>query len=139
MKDYRSFEMFTAIRSLWEFKKKHTGNIGEAYEQARKAEDEAAASLPRAQREETERASLHFKRRQVSQFYQLLGGLYDLKIIPKGVLFTYWTKIDLSIIPDILVPVEKSLAGDLWKKPVVADSVERMLRLYNDAPPDQTA
>ena len=89
--------------------------------------------MPINERIEAERSTLHYFRRFVSQYYGILAVLYELKIIPKNTLHTYWSEVDLRVIQKILIPIEKKLEETLdtlvEKNPVLA----RLQKLYDDS------
>ncbi len=51
----------------------------------------------------------HLQRRRVSQFYHSLGNLYTSGVLPPELIFSKWSKGDLKIIPDILIPIEDAI------------------------------
>lgn len=53
--------------------------------------------------------NLHLQRRFVSHFYHQKADLHMNKVIPRKVLFRVWTKGDLSIIPEIIIPLENAI------------------------------
>ena len=135
LNDYRSAEMMLAVRALWDLKRKHPTDVVAAYEAKQAAEAASVAILPEAERPGAERRTIHFQRRLVSQFYQLLGGLYFLAVVPKDVFFTHWERRDLQIIPEILLPIEMAQAKVTWGTGADASpSGMRMRKLFDDAP-----
>jgi len=130
--EYRSAEMLVAVRTLWTFYREHTQDFVQEYEETRKKDEKSIAELSASQRLEAERSTLHYLRRLVSQYYAFLGGLYELKIIPKNILYTYWSEGDLRIIPKILIPIERHL-GETFGTLVEEDSgLARLQKLYDD-------
>jgi hypothetical protein len=131
--DYRSPEMLLAVRTLWDLWRSDRDGFVERYETQRKREADAIAALPPEKRLEAERASLHFHRRLVSQFYSFVAGLYELGIIPKRILYTHWGEADLRIIPQILLPIEERLGEALGTSPGSGPTLRRLQKLYDDS------
>lgn len=134
--EYRSAEMLLAIRTLWSFYKEHKENLGEAYNLVRHREENEISNLEPELKLQRERTTLHHQRRLVGKYYSLLAGLYELDVIPRKTLYTYWNKKDLEIIPKIIIPMEKALAKDI--KTISEDeehtALIRMQKLYEDCP-----
>ena len=130
--EYRSAEMLHGVRALWDFYRKHTDDLVDAYQAQLQQDSTTIANLPPDKTLDAEKATLHFKRRLVSQFYQLLAGLYELNVIPKHILYTYWSEGDLRIIPKILMPLEISLAKTL-SNPSDSPGFKRLQKLYDDS------
>ena len=59
------------------------------------------------------RHQLNLKRRKLTSFYDRMAVLYAAGFLPKEVLFRLWTKRDLSIIPEILIPLGNVLYKEL--------------------------
>lgn len=133
--EYRSAQMLLAIRTLWSFHDKNKKNLGEAYNKIRLKEEREISQLAPEHRLERERAMLHHQRRLVGQFYSMLAGLYELQIIPAKTLYTYWSKGDLRIIPQIIIPIGKTLSKELGTASDEAHvTIARMQKLYDDCP-----
>jgi hypothetical protein len=130
--EYRSVEMLHAVRTLWDYYRTHQTDLVEAYQTQLQIDTAAISKLPSDKVLDAEKATLHFQRRLVSQFYQFLGGIYESKVVSKEVLYTYWSESDLSIIPKILMPIEIKLAESLG---VSKDSpgLKRLQKLYDDS------
>jgi hypothetical protein len=107
--EYRSVEMFTAVKHLWGFHKEHGNNIVQEYENIRQEDDMRIASLPEYERLESEKLTLHYRRQLVSRFYQFLSGLVNEGVVPREMIYRYWNRGALRIIPEILEPIERSL------------------------------
>lgn len=131
--EYRSAEMLIAIRNLWEFYREDPQNFADNYERIRNAEQERIATLPTSEQQVAERSTLHYLRRLVTKYYNFLGGLYELKIIPKKILYTYWNESDLEIIPMVLIPIEKKLEETLGIPMDHNPTLARLLKLYADS------
>jgi superfamily I DNA and/or RNA helicase len=130
--EYRSAEMLSALRSLKRFRENHKNDLSQAYEESRKSDTDRIDNLVPTDRLEYERTTLHHQRRLVSQFYGILAGIHEQRIIPANILYSYWAESDLRIIPDILLPIEDSLAQALGG-PKTHPATDRMLRLYEDS------
>ena len=76
------------------------------------------------------KTTLHHKRRVVSHFYLHLANLYVNKILPKDVLYVGWSRGDLAIIPDILLPIELKLGKEFG----TGSPKQLMAKLYADLP-----
>ncbi len=124
--EYRSQQMHEAISALWEFKHSHKEKFLDVYEERVK-----------------ENNSIHFHRRLVSQFYGIVAGLYVTNSFPKEIIYSYWSKKDLQILPEIILPIENKLQAILpssrqasfaAKDPVFILWEEKLKKLYLDAP-----
>jgi hypothetical protein len=78
------------------------------------------------------RATLHYRRRTVKEFFNLLAGLYELKVLPRDVIYTYWNETELRIIPEVLIPLETAVARELRTEQELGDWSQRLRRLYDD-------
>lgn len=94
--EYRSDEMHRAIVALWRFHDGHQANIADAYQELKYETD---SELPR-------------HRRLVSQFYGLLAGLLTLGVVPREIVYSYWSERELRIIPCILLPIEAAIEAE---------------------------
>jgi hypothetical protein len=133
--DYRSAEMLLAVGTLWRLRREHSEDFGDVYLQLWKAEQDSISGKPAEEQLEATTASLHHRRRTVSLFYNLLAGLYELRVFPRKVIYRYWTRTDLGIIPEIVIPLEETIAGELRTSPGLAALRKRLLRLYDDSEP----
>ena len=133
--DYRTPDMHAAVKALWELYGAHPETFVVVYENLRTEQAAEIEALPPTQRAPAEAATLHFQRRMVTHFYRVLGGMYELGVIPKTVLYTYWERGDLAIIPKILVPIEVSLGATLGTSgDPHRPSLGKLLRLHDDSP-----
>jgi len=126
-KEYGSPEMGIAIRSVWEFYEHHQkDDFIEAY----------ANQYPLNQYKHD---AIHYQRRNVSQFYSKIAALrYVHKILRKKDVGSIWSKDDLSIIPNVLIPIAtKGMPRALGKPEVEFDklhiSFKNMKKLYDEA------
>ncbi len=131
--EYRSAEMLVAIRSLWDFASEHPNEIGESFQSRREEDRIRLATLNGNDHLGYLRTTLDFHRRQVTQFYGFLTSVYDEGGIQRKWIYTHWSKSDLKIIPEVLVPMEKAL-GQAIGTPASPTTLDRLLRLYNDCP-----
>jgi hypothetical protein len=74
----------------------------------------------------------------VKEFYNLLAGLYELKVLPKEVIYTYWSEAELRIIPEVLIPLETAIARDLRVEKELGPWFQRLRRLYDDSLGERT-
>jgi len=124
--EYRSQKMHEAISALWELKHTHNDKFLEVYEGQLQINN-----------------GIHFQRRLVSHFYGILAGLYETDSIPKEIIYSYWSRKDLQILPEIILPIENRLQIVLptsrqtpssAKDPVFIVWEEKLRKLYKDAP-----
>ena len=101
--EYRSADMHRAIITLWRFYDEHPTDIAAAYQELKYSRPELAEH-----------------RRLVSQFYGLLAGLLTLGVVPREVVYSYWSERDLSIIPCILLPIEAAIEKESRPAPEAA-------------------
>jgi hypothetical protein len=80
------------------------------------------------------RGTLHYRRRIIKEFYNSLAGLYELKALPREVIYTYWSAAELKIIPEILIPLETAVARELRIETELGGWFQRLQRLYADMP-----
>ena len=79
------------------------------------------------------RGTIDFHRRHVSQFYGFLTSVYDEGGMQRKWIYTHWSRSDLQILPDVIVPMEQAL-GAVIGNPASPTTLDRLLRLYNDSP-----
>lgn len=132
LNEYRSIDMYIAIKSLWQFYREHSNDLVAAYKEQYQKDDVMSQQLPKHNRVEFEKNTLHFQRRSVSQFYMLLAGLHERGLSKSGI-YLLWTDVELQIIPKILIPLEKSLAQELTIGKQ-SPNIEKMQKLYDDYP-----
>ena len=111
--EYRSPAMLYAIRSLWSFARDHSSNLTVAYTRRLESDEAAVQALERAKRIEYVATTLDNQRRLVSQLYQFLGSLYDEGGHLRKLIYGYWMRADLQIIPDVIIPMKLRL-GQIW-------------------------
>lgn len=107
--EYRSSEMLRALRELHNLREAHKDDIVEEYFRIKKRDDRIIAALKPELKLEMEKTTLHHHRRYVGGFWSLVAGLYYFKIIPARMLHWYWSKNTLSILPNIIIPIEEAL------------------------------
>jgi hypothetical protein len=129
LQDYRSAEMMLAINSLWRFRREHGEKFVQAYLDRWQRDDERIAGLPEDQQLEATTATLHYRRRIVKEFFNLLAGLHELGVFPKDVLETYWGPAELKIIPEILIPLETAVSKNLRTEQDFGGWFQRLNRL----------
>jgi hypothetical protein len=129
LKEYRSVEMGSAIRRLHE-----------EFEQCEKIESKLVDSYKnKYESEKTCRESLHNQRRMVSNFYQHVSTLISNGVIKNTVFYSIWTKDDLKIIQDILLPIERKALPCLTHRAEIPienlpRGLKNMLEFYEKAP-----
>jgi hypothetical protein len=134
LEDFRSAEMMLAVVTLWRFRNDHGDGFVQVYLDTWRKDDERIARLPGEQQVEAMRATLHYRRRIVKEFYNSLASLYELKVIPGKVIYTYWSAAELRIIPEVLIPLEMAVARELRTETELGDWLRRLQRLHDDRP-----
>jgi hypothetical protein len=133
-REYQGAEMTLAIATLWKFRKQHGDRFVEVYLETWRRDEEHIAALPAAEQVAQMRGTFHYRRRLVKEFYNLLAGLYELKVLAKDVVYTYWVESELRIIPEILIPLESAVAQNLRDEKELGPWLQRLRRLYDDCP-----
>ena len=131
--EYRSPEMYIAIRSLWEFLSQDPATLGQRFIDRREKDRAWLETLELAERVAFIQTTVDFHRRQVSQFYGLMAAIHEEGGHQRKWLYTYWRRRELKIIPKILIPLEHALAQALGE-PAPKISLDRLKRLYDDCP-----
>jgi hypothetical protein len=131
LRDYQAAEMTLALVTLWKFRREHGDRFVEVYLETWRRDEEHIAARPAAEQVEAMRATVHYRRRMVKEFYNLLAGLYELKVLPKEVIYSYWSEAELRIIPEILIPLETAVARDLRVEKGLGSWFQRLRRLYD--------
>jgi len=131
--EYRSAEMLVAIRALWDFARAHPNELAEAFKAQRERDHQHLATLKGDEHLDYLRTTLDYYRRQVSQFYGFLTSVYDEGGSQRKWIYTHWSRSDLKIIPEVIIPMEKAL-GQTIGTPASSTTPDRLLRLYNDSP-----
>jgi ABC-type multidrug transport system fused ATPase/permease subunit len=130
--EYRSIEMFAAVKHLWTFHRAHRDGLENAYERIKKEDEDRIASLPEKERLAAEALTLHYRRQLVSRFYQFLAGLVNEEIVPEKLVYRYWNRGQLRIIPQVLEPIEKILDETYnWGQ---SNKGQMMRSLYDKSP-----
>ena len=137
-KDYRSPEMYRAVKTIWEFYKdcqKNTKNFVDKYFEIFEEDNKKLAKLEENQRVKAEQSTLHYQRRLVSHFYQYVAALRSNRVLPGGIIYDTWAEEDLRIIPNILIPIETRLSQVVPTPPLQpideANLPRSLLPLYN--------
>ena len=123
-KEYRSEEFGRAVEALMNFQrecKNDPAQIVQAYLELRK-------NVPQISGD-----PLHYQRRMVSAFYQEIAIYADGSEEIRNEVYKVWTEGNLSIIPDVLVPIELEAIPISLGNPIVTKVppvFEAMLRLY---------
>jgi hypothetical protein len=132
LQEYQSAEMTLALIALWRFRRDHGDRFIEAYLETWHHDDEEIAKKPAEEQVEAMRATLHYRRRMVKEFFNLLAGLYELGVLPREVVYTYWNETELRIVPEILIPLETAVARELRTEKDLGAWFQRLRRLYED-------
>ena len=140
---YRSKEMLIAVSTLYNFNremmkklwpdiKKSELNLPMCVTCRRKLQKELGETYIKRYEEDSD---FHHKRRTVKGFFELLAGIHKEQVIDDDTLFNYWNKETLSIIPNIIIPIEKRLFKHLNPKSKEKPEIYKLMRkLYNDCP-----
>jgi hypothetical protein len=131
--DYQSADMTLAVIALWRFRRDHGDQFVQAYLEAWRQDEARISQRPPEEQVETLRATLHYRRRTVKEFFNLLAGLYELKVLPREVIYTYWSEAELRIIPEILIPLETAVASELRVEKKYGAWLQRLRRLHDDS------
>ena len=134
LEQFRSAEMMLALVTLWRFRQDHGDEFVPAYLETWRKDDERIAQLPGEQQVEAMRATLHYRRRVVKEFYNSLAGLYELKVLSGKVIYTYWSPAELKVIPEILIPLETAVAHELRIEAQLGNWFQRLQHLYDGRP-----
>ncbi len=136
--EYRSVEMFKAIKELHHF------YYRECHEKTQEMISNYVKRFWEEETKEDQEKTLHFMRRLVSNYYQTAAMIYFSGVLPKR----WWHKIkvtlDVTIITDILNPLETEAVGQCVytkkepgsqpdkSKPVKPAQVKLMERFYQE-------
>jgi hypothetical protein len=131
--EYRSAEMLVAIRSLWDFVREHPNDVAEAFNEQRERDLQHLALLRADERLDYMRTTIDFHRRHVSQFYAFLTSVHEDGGFQRKWIYTHWSRTDLRIIPEVIVPMEKALAQAIGS-PASPITLDRLRKLYEDSP-----
>jgi len=125
--------MLVAVRTLWGFYHANKENFVELYFIKRQKEENEISNLDPELRLAQEMTTLNYYRRVVLNYYLLIAGSYELGIITQKALSTYFLEKDMSIIPLIILPIEKELAKKLGEAPDLENpTLARLQNLYDD-------
>jgi len=122
LNEYKSVDMLSAFQGLYAFKEKcekEGKNIKDEYESIKVDDDIAIEYIDDEKKLDFIKNTLHCQRRVVSYFYHYMYSLIDLKLVSKKQVFTFWTKCNLKIIPDIIEKIERDTDKhlmELYKK-----------------------
>lgn len=108
-KEYKSSEMHIAVSTLWDFYYEHKDDLIENYINKQALEENTFDIVTHTPTSVLITTSLHYYRKQVSQYYQCVVCLRKIGVIPPELLFSYWNSDDLKILPKIIIPIEKHL------------------------------
>jgi len=134
LEDFRSAEMMVAVVTLWRFRQTHGDQFVQVYMDTWRKDEARIAGLPGEEQVAAMHATLHYRRRTVKEFYNLLAGMYELKVLSGKVIYTYWSAAELKIIPEILIPLETAVARDLRFETDIGNWFQRLRRLYDERP-----
>jgi len=130
--EYRTADMLMAIRSLWSFAREHPSDLEVAFATRRAKDYAELEQMEPTKRSDHLRTTLDYKRRIVSQFYGILTSVHQQGGLQRKFIYTHWSKSDLQIIPDVLIPMEKCVAG--MSSTQTSPTLDRLRTLYDDCP-----
>ena len=130
-REYRQPDMASSVRAMWKLNPKgedDAGTVAVRYEST-------------LQKEHTDHPShsIDFDRRRVSQFYIQLAVESENDPVFAKILYSIWSKQDLSIIHLVLIPIDEMVIQKKDSVPNVNDMNLQNRRLYNlwhDAQPE---
>jgi hypothetical protein len=129
-KEYRSKEMGSSIRRLYEYFRECGSNqdvLIEKYKEDYKNGKQGDESI-------------HNHRRSVSNFYQQVSILAEKDRYIRKTAYEIWKKGDLEIIETIIIPIEvRAMRAILNREPILEEAkypvnLKRLLRFYRRAP-----
>lgn len=135
-REYSSAEMLFAVQKLWQIYEgagKDEAKLVNHYEkQLAEARDKiGTAEVREKDVSAVVKASLHYQRRIVSQFYSHLAILHEQDIIPEHIIFDIWNPWDLDIINKIIFPLDSFLRRTTKPKaPELDKGTYRLMRFY---------
>lgn len=119
---YYSPEMFMAIQRLWKFYGANKDNFLDKYIEIKQADEEKMDSLPYNEQLNFLKTTLHSHRRLVSQFWRGMAILLKCDLLPKEVVFTFFSQDEVEIVEKIIVPIENKLAGAIGVSTLVEET-----------------
>lgn len=111
---HASLEIFLATRRLWQhYRKFPGGQFLDQYITVMKQEQQQASEMNLALRADFERTTLHYQRKQLTQFWRGLAFLLKQDLIPREDAYKWWQSADVAIVTDVLIPIENKLADSI--------------------------
>ena len=110
---HASDEVFMGTRRLWELYRKDRNSFQELYIEIMQEELLVLNNLPKEKQLEFQRNTLHYQRKLVTQFWRNLALAMKFKLLPEKQAYCTWAKSTVEIIPKVLLPIEKRLAGQI--------------------------
>lgn len=132
---YRSAEMLLAVKALWDLRRRHEKDdtMVSEYLETMKREFERIAGLDPLQQVQAVQGTLHHRRRIVENFYYLIAGIRESNVIDDAMFYKFWNRLDLEIIPKVLIPIADGLEREL-NQTRSNTARSRLLGLYERAP-----
>ncbi len=128
--EYRSVEMFNAIKELWRF------YTEDCKEDEKILIENYIERCKKERKNDKQENTLNFMRRRVSIYYQIVASYYNNKLLPRRLWKKIRTTIDLNIIVSLLKPLEwKAVSQVNYYKPGLIgekppSQVKLMMRMY---------
>jgi len=110
-REYAQSEMGDHVDVLWNFYKQRNRDkkqVRRVFQNHLKEMDRLQDQSPHLL-EEFGGTKLNLARRQVSHFYQRMAVLYKGRLVNPRILYRLWTKKDLLIIPEVIIPLGETL------------------------------
>lgn len=132
-KEYRSEDMYSAIRMMWNVYRNVEGQppylLREVYD----------LTVEREMRDNEGVSATSMNRRRVSQFYEQLAILSYKDEVFRDLVYEIWGKENLEIIPRVLIPIECLSIMKMKEMPEPKNynsTLFRMYDLWDNAPND---
>lgn len=113
MQKHAKDENFMATKRLWELYRECGNQIGKKYIEIMDEEDLAMQALDKSEKMEFLHNSLHFQRKQLTQFWRNIAIYMINGLLPRRQVYNAWARSTVEIIPKILLPIEKEMAKKL--------------------------
>lgn len=137
-KDYRSPEMMTAVMILYDLYRKYGKDECRLKMEYSRILEEDNKKIEQENWYKSKfnliKGSLSYQRRLVLTFYFHLYDLYKHNILPKEMIFGYFHKDNLSIIPKILIPIHMEQGKyDKADTEIAKQQLDKLKELYDES------
>ena len=114
-RDYAQHEVGKSAELLWNFYRERCDKKPDRV-------TEEFGKFLKEKRDANETKAINQARRQILNFYQSLAVLHQGQVVNPKILYNLWTRIDLGIIPQVVVLLERALWPYLDYLPVSNDA-----------------